>query len=69
MICGAAAQAKRQVVTLEEEEKLESKDQCMGLLLDKLGAAIHGRHINVMPNKVRKRAGLTMCCNHIHVHS
>eukprot|EP00775_Hariotina_reticulata_P005360 gene5362-5595_t len=51
LIFAAAAQAKRPVLTLEEEEQLESKDQSMGQLLDKLGAAIHGRHINIMPKK------------------
>eukprot|EP00878_Enallax_costatus_P013086 GHUV01013674.1.p1 GENE.GHUV01013674.1~~GHUV01013674.1.p1 ORF type:complete len:190 (+),score=41.29 GHUV01013674.1:46-570(+) len=47
----AAALTKRQVLSLEEEEQFERKDQGLGTLLDQLGGTIHGKQVNIGPHQ------------------
>lgn len=48
----AAQHAQRKVLTLEEEEQHEARDESLGSMLDKLGGAIHGTSLNIMPTEV-----------------
>ena len=54
----AAAEAQRPSLTFEEEERLESKDQALGSLLDRLGGSIHGKALNISPTKVGGTLGV-----------
>lgn len=45
-------------MTLEEEERLEAKDQGLDQLLNKLGGSVHGTRITVTPPRV----GCTVRC-------
>ncbi|WIA18121.1 hypothetical protein OEZ85_009599 [Tetradesmus obliquus] len=47
----AAQHAQRKVLTLEEEEQHEARDESLGSMLDKLGGAIHGTSLNIMPTE------------------
>jgi hypothetical protein len=51
-VAAAAQHAKRTVLTLEEEEHQEARDDSLGTMLDKLGGAIHGTSLNIMPTEV-----------------
>jgi hypothetical protein len=52
LVAAAAQHARRAVLTIEEEEQLEARDESLGTMLDKLGGAIHGTSLNIMPTEV-----------------
>jgi hypothetical protein len=51
-VAAAAQHAQRTVLTLEEEEQQEARDESLGTMLDKLGGAIQGTSLNIMPTEV-----------------
>jgi hypothetical protein len=46
-------QGQRHNLTLAEAEAEDSKDQALGGLLDRLGGAIEGKTVSIMPTEVR----------------
>jgi hypothetical protein len=58
-VIAATQVAQRPTLTLEQEEELESRDQALGSLLDRLGGSIHGKTLNVSPSKVCLLQSLT----------
>eukprot|EP00882_Tetradesmus_deserticola_P006294 GHRQ01006623.1.p1 GENE.GHRQ01006623.1~~GHRQ01006623.1.p1 ORF type:complete len:169 (+),score=67.25 GHRQ01006623.1:88-594(+) len=47
----AAQHAQRAVLSIEEEEQQEARDESLGTLLDKLGGAVQGTSLNIMPTE------------------
>jgi hypothetical protein len=52
LVTAAAQHARRAVLTIEEEEQLEARDESLGSMLDKLCGKVYGTSLNIMPTEV-----------------
>jgi hypothetical protein len=52
LVTAAAQHARRAVLTIEEEEQLEARDESLGSMLDKLCGKVYGTSLNIIPTEV-----------------